>query len=57
MKRVRTPMGQWMESILQLPMTLALWVAAGLGAWTLHESRPVTQEFFCLLYTSDAADD
>ena len=49
MKRVRTPMGQWMESILQLPMTLALWVTAGLGAWTLHESRPVTQEFLGLV--------
>ena len=45
LKRIRTPIGQRLESLLHLPVTLAFWAAAGLGAWMLHESRPVTQEF------------
>jgi len=45
LKRIRTPFGQRLESLLHLPITLAFWSAAGLGAWMLHESRPVTQEF------------
>ena len=49
MKRVRTPIGQWFERLLHLPVTLAFWGAAGLGAWMLHESRPVTQEFLGLV--------
>ena len=49
LKRIRTPIGQRFDSRLHLPITLLFWTATGLGAWLLHESRPVTQEFLGLV--------
>jgi len=49
LKRIRTPIGQRLESLFHLPITLLFWTATGLGAWFLHESRPVTQEFLGLV--------
>jgi multidrug resistance efflux pump len=47
--RIHTPFGQRLESLFHLPLTLLFWTATGLGAWLLHESRPVTQEFLGLV--------
>ena len=49
LQRIPTPIGQRFESLLHLPITLLFWTGAGLGAWLLHESRPVTQEFLGLV--------
>ncbi len=53
LKRIRTPLGQRLESLFHLPITLIFWTAAGSGAWLLHESRPVTQEFLGLVRNSE----
>jgi multidrug resistance efflux pump len=45
LKRIGTPIGQRLEGLLRLPITLLFWSAAGLSAWMIHEDRPVTQEF------------
>ena len=49
LKRIGTPIGQRLEGILRLPITLLFWSAAGLCAWMLHQSRPTTQEFIGLV--------
>ena len=49
LKRISTPLRQQLEGFLHLPIMLAFWAAAGLGAWMLHDNQPVTHEFLGLV--------
>ena len=49
LKRISTPLRQRLEGFLHLPIMLAFWAAAGLGAWMLHDNQPVTHEFLGLV--------
>lgn len=49
LKRISTPIGQRLEGLLRLPITLLFWSAAGIAAWTIHDNRPTLQEFIGLV--------
>jgi len=49
LKPIRTPLKQRLEGALHVPATLLFWAATGLGAWTLHQSRPTQHDFIGLV--------
>ena len=49
LKPISTPLKQWLEGALHVPATLLFWAATGLGAWTLHQSRPTQHDFIGLV--------
>ena len=55
MKRVRVPIKQRLEGAFRIPFTLLFWVATGLGAFTLHQTRPIPHDFIGLVRSPEVA--